>query len=294
MASAPRAVKRAARLGVHPNRAGGPTRPPAAHGLIDSTRERLLGSPLVRGVATGLLAGLLLASGTGPAAADPLAEARALFLRYDEDLGRIDRAREALEREVAGEPEPRLEALLLLAWVQLTWADLRARDPEAKLAGYERGRDTARRAIERAPRSAEAHLWYAANLGRWAILKGKLRAAFVVPTLREEIRIVLDLEPGHPAGLSLAGSFYLETPGLLGGDTALAEAYQRKALAADPHFTRARLELAKCLIVHRRYDEAARELRRVLDEREPSYRADWAIRHRPAADRLLREIGARS
>jgi len=222
----------------------------------------------------------------------PVAEAWTLFQSFHEDLARIDRARGVLEDAVRREPS--LDALLLLAWVHLSWADLRAKTLEDKLAGYERGRDVAKRAIELAPRSPEAHLWYAANLGRWAIAKGKLRAAFLLSTLRGEIDTVLALDPNHVGGLALAGSFYLETPGFLGGDLDRAEAYERKALALDPHFTRARVELAKVLIERGRYAEARRELQQVLDETQPSYLADWAIRHKPTAARLLAQIRDRA
>lgn len=220
--------------------------------------------------------------------AGPVAEAWTLFQSFHEDLARIDRARAILEDAVRRAPS--LDALLLLAWVDLSWADLRAKTLEDKLAGYERGRDAAKRAIALAPRSPEAHLWYAANLGRWAIAKGKLRAAFLLSTLRGEIDTVLALDPNHVAGLALAGSFYLETPGFLGGDLDRAEVYERKALALDPHFTRARVELAKVLIERGRYAEARRELQQVLDETQPSYVADWAVRHKPTAQRLLAQI----
>jgi len=207
---------------------------------------------------------------------------------FHEDLGRIDRARDLLENEVARAPG--LDALLLLSWAHLIWADYRAPSIDAKLASYERGRDTARRAIEMAPRSPEAHLWYAANLGRWAITKGKLHAAFLLSTLRQEIQTILELDPNHVPGLSLAGSFYLETPGMFGGDVPRAEGYLRKALSLDPHFTRARVELARCLIEEGKYDEAREQLKGVIDERQPSYVADWVMRHRPTAERLLAEI----
>jgi tetratricopeptide (TPR) repeat protein len=210
---------------------------------------------------------------------------------FHEDPARIDRARDALESEVARAPS--LEALLLLAWAHLAWADYRATNVEAKLASYERGRDVARRAIDMAPRSPEAHLWYAANLGRWAITKGKLRAAFVLSTLKQEIHTILEIDPNHVPGLALAGSFYLETPLVFGGDVTRAEGYLRRALSLDPHFTRARVELARCLIAEGRYDEARRELRGVIDEPRPSYVADWVLRHKPTAERLLAEIRAK-
>jgi tetratricopeptide (TPR) repeat protein len=244
---------------------------------------------------TLLVGGALAPSAVGavtPPTAGPVGEAWALFSGFHEDLARIDRSRALLEDAVRREPS--LEALLLLSWVHLTWADLRAGTPDEKLAGYERGRDIARRAIELAPRNPEAHLWYAANLGRWAIARGKLRAAFLLGTMAEEIQTILTIDPYHVAGLSLAASFYLETPGLLGGDLDKAATYARKALVLDPHFTRARVELARVLIEQQRYAEARRELQQVVDEPRPSYVADWVVRHRPRARRLLDQIRDKS
>jgi tetratricopeptide (TPR) repeat protein len=234
----------------------------------------------------------LAAWAVAPALTGPAAEAWALLTNFHEDRARLDRARDLLQAEV--ERTPTLEALVLLSWAHLAWADHRAPTTEAKLASYERGRDVAKRAIELAPRNPDAHLWYAANLGRWAIARGKLRAAFLVSTLKEEIDTILEIDPNHVPGLSLAGSFYFETPGMFGGDVARAEGYLRRALALDPHFTRARVELARCLIHQARYAEAREELQRVVDEPRPSYRADWVVRHRPIAQRLLAEIRARS
>jgi tetratricopeptide (TPR) repeat protein len=241
-----------------------------------------------------LLACVLVLTSIGPVlAATPPAvlDAWKNVATFHEDLSRIDRARDLLEAEVAREPS--LDALLLLAWAHLLWGDYRAPNLEAKLASYERGRDVAKRAIDLAPRNPEAHLWYAANLGRWALTKGKLRAAFLLSTLRHEIQTVLELDPNHVPGLALAGSFYLETPGMFGGDVPRAEGYLRRALALDPHFTRARVELARCLIEERRDDEARQQLEGVIDERQPSYPADWVLRHKPTAERLLAEIRTR-
>jgi tetratricopeptide (TPR) repeat protein len=242
-----------------------------------------------------LVGGVLIAAPAGavtPPVTGPVAEAWVLFSAFHEDLARIDRSRDLLEEAVRREPS--LEALLLLSWVHLTWADLRAGTPDDKLAGYERGRDVAKRAIDLAPRSPEAHLWYAANLGRWAIARGKLRAAFLLGTMEEEIQTILAIDPNHVPGLSLAASFYLETPALLGGSVAKAETHARRALALDPHFTRARVELARALVEQRRYAEARRELQLVVDEARPSYVADWVVRHRPRARRLIDQIRDKS
>ena len=238
-----------------------------------------------------LLVLALAAVTDAPAATPPsaaLVEAYKNLTTFHEDLARIDRARDLLEAEVARAPS--LDALLLLAWAHLLWADFRASSQEAKLASYERGRDVAKRAIEMDPKSPEAHLWYAANLGRWATTKGKLNAAFLLGTLKQEVQTVLDLDPNHVPGLALAGSLYLEIPYMFGGDIPRAESYLQKALSLDPHFTRARVELARCLIERRRYAEAREQLKQVIEERNPSYIADWVMRHRPVAEHLLAEI----
>jgi tetratricopeptide (TPR) repeat protein len=250
---------------------------------------------MTRVVTAAVACGLALVAGPAwpstPPRSPAILDAYKNVTSFHEDLSRIDRARDLLESEVARTPS--LDALVLLSWVHLVWADYRAPSVGAKLASYERGRDVAKRAIVMAPRSPEAHLWYAANLGRWAITKGKLRAAFLLSTLRQEIQTVLDLDPNHVPGLALAGSFYLEVPGMFGGDVPRAEGYLRKALSLDPHFTRARVELARCLIEEGRYDEARQQLNAVLDERQPSYIADWVMRHKPTAERLLAEIRAK-
>jgi tetratricopeptide (TPR) repeat protein len=268
---------------------------PRPRSLTRTGPGRRRGRAVVAGASgVALVVALALASPVGATTPPPspsVQEAWKMLTTFHEDRARLDRARDLLESEVARAPS--LNALLLLSWAHLTWADYRASTTDAKLASYERGRDVAKRAIDLAPRSPEAHLWYAANLGRWAITKGKLRAAFVLSTLRGEIDTILELDPNHVPGLALAGSFYLETPAMFGGDVPRAEGYLRKALSLDPHFTRARIELSRCLIALGRYDEARVELKRVVDERQPSYPADWTMRHRPTAERLLGEIRAR-
>jgi tetratricopeptide (TPR) repeat protein len=211
-------------------------------------------------------------------------------MRLNEDLARIGRARDALESEVARRPG--LDALLLLAWAHLLWGDYRASDVDAKLASYERGRDVAKRAIEMAPRSPEAHLWYVANLGRWAVTKNNLQAAFLLSTLKQEIQTVLQ-QIRQRAGTGGRRVVLPRDPSLFGGRRPARRGYLRKALALDPHFTRARVELARCLIAQGRYDEARQELKTVLDERQPSYIADWVRKHRPTAERLMAEIRAK-
>ena len=151
-----------------------------------------------------------------------------------------------------------------------------------------------RRAIDLAPRSAAAHFWFAANTGRWGQTKGVVRSLFLLPTVKEEIRTILALDPGFTAAYALAGNVLYEVPGFLGGDVKEAEAMFREGLAQDPRFTGLRVGLGKTLIKQGRIEEARRELQAVLDERAPTNPADWALTDSPEARRLLDALGERS
>lgn len=245
-------------------------------------------------IVLGALLVLLLASAAPPTAGagSPLDEARALFARYHEDPGHLDRARDLLEQMLREDPQP--EAFIFLAQVYLAWGDVRAQDREAKLAAYQRGRDVGQRAVELLPRNPEAHLWYAANLGRWGQTKGVLRSLFLIPTMKEEIETILELDPRHPQGHGLAGVFYMEVPALFGGSLDKAEEHLRKGLELDPRATNIRVDLARLLIKRERYDEARRELRKVLAEKNPRSVPDYMAKHRKAAQELLESIKEKS
>jgi predicted Zn-dependent protease len=214
--------------------------------------------------------------------------ARALVARYHEDPAVIDRARDTLE--AALQRDRQVETMVMLSYVHFLHGDVRATTAEDKLAAYDRGREMGRRAVELSPRSHDAHLWYAINTGRWGQTKGIMRSLFLLPTVREEIDIILGLDPRSVRGNSLAGNVMLELPGLVGGDRAKAEEHFRRALATDPRFTVARVDLARALIAGGRYDEARRELQSVIGERAPTLIADWTVKDLPRARALLESI----
>ena len=238
-------------------------------------------------VAACLLVALL--SPPSPVSAQSTVEtARALVARYHEDATAIERARDTLE--TALQRDRQVETMVMLSYVQFLYGDVRATTSDDKLAAYERGREIGRRAVELAPRSHDAHLWYAINTARWGQTKGIMRSLFLLPTVREEIDIILTLDPRSVRGHSLAGNVMLELPGLVGGDRAKAEEHFRKALATDPRFTVARVDLARALIAGGRYDEARRELQRVVAERAPTLVADWTAKDLPRARALIESI----
>ncbi len=241
-----------------------------------------------------LLIGLLLVSPTATARSEssPLvAEFREFSTRFHEDPARLDQILEGLDQALetnsynsntstnstnpsistysTKSTKSYMEKLLAMAQVCFIWGGIRATTDNQKLEAYERGQEVAKRAVELKPKNVSASFWYAVNTGRWGQSKGFLRSHFLVPTVKKEINIILKLDPNFTPAYSLAGNFFYEVPGLLGGDLDKAEEMFRKGLEQDPMFTELRMGLAKTLISDGRINEARQELQAVLDEKQP-------------------------
>jgi tetratricopeptide (TPR) repeat protein len=234
------------------------------------------------------LLAVVLAAAASAWAQTPVEAARALVARYHEDPTALDRARDLLDAALAR--DRKVETMAMLSYVQFLIGDVRATTAEDKLAAYDRGREIGKRAVELAPKSPDAHLWYAINTARWGETKGVLRSLFLLPTIREELDILLELDPRSVRAHILAGNVLLEVPGFAGGDRTKAEEHFKKALEIDPRFTNARVDLARVYIADTRYADARRELQRVVNETSPSVVADWTVKDAPRAQKLLESI----
>lgn len=245
-------------------------------------------NPLVL-VGTALV---LLVGSTAWARSPFVAELRTISARYHQDPSRLDAIRVGLEEALrTGED---VETLVALAQVSFIWGDVRAANNDQKLEASDRGRQAAKRAVELDSRNILAHFWYGTNTARWGQANGVVRSLFLLPTVKEEIRVILELDPSFPAVYALAGNVFYEVPGLLGGDLDKAEEMFRKGLELDPKFTAMRVGLGKTLIKKGRPAEARRELQAVLDEKAPSNLADWTLKDSKKAHQLLQSIKGQS
>jgi tetratricopeptide (TPR) repeat protein len=248
---------------------------------------------VARHFASGLAVAGLLLTAPGAREQSPLVdELRRVAVSYHEDPSQLFRIRDQLEAAITSDEH--VENLNALAWVCYIIGDLPDSTRAQKLAAYDRGRQVAKRVIEKEPRNVGGHFWYAVNTGRWGQTNGILRSLFLLPTVKREMETVLELDPSFTPVYNLAGHVYYEVPGLLGGDLDRAEALFRKGLAQDPKDTAIRLGLAKTLIKKNRIADARRELQAILDEQAPHNLADWVLKDSKEARALLESINARS
>jgi len=214
--------------------------------------------------------------------------AQALLADYQDDPARLREARVTLEEATRGDPNP--EALTLLARVWFLTGQVLARTAGERLAAFDAGREAARRAIEAAPQSAEAHLWHAINTGRLAQEKGMLSGALLFSKIKEEAELVLRLDPDSVGGHALAGSLAAHLPRALGGDVRRAEEHFQRALEIDPRSVGVRVELARLYVSLKRDADARRELTRAFEEPSPADYPYWKLKVEPEARALLASL----
>jgi tetratricopeptide (TPR) repeat protein len=267
-------------------------RPTLAAGPREFKLTRAAPAPSINRM-RALAAALLVIAAALPAWAQSslVAELRVWSTRYNENPQKIDELRTALEQ--AAQKDADVDTLLALSQVCFMYGDVRAKTPEEKLESYDRGRQTAKRAIELAPKSAPARFWYGTNTGRWGQTKGIMRSLFLLPTVKGAMETALELDPAYAPAYALGGSIYYEVPGFAGGDLDRSETLFRRGLDLDPHYTNMRLGLARTLSKKGRVVDARREALAVLEEKAPSNPADWIVKDVPQAKALLDQIKER-
>jgi tetratricopeptide (TPR) repeat protein len=154
--------------------------------------------------------------------------------------------------------------LVRLADVYLDLGDSLVGEQAKRRVAYEEGAKAAREAIEVQEHNAEAHYLYAANLGSSTQLTGLMASALTVQELKRHVDRALALHPNHAAALHMKGMILEELPWFLGGDAEGALTHLRRAVAANPSYVHARLDLAKAYMKRKNPAAARKELDAIL------------------------------
>jgi len=200
----------------------------------------------------------------------------------------LDQARAVLEDVIEQEPM-HVQALYELSHVYFLIGD-KASTKEEKLELYNLGKDYGERAKKADKGCAEAHFWYMVNMGRIGQTKGVLNSLFMVPDIRDEIDMVLKIDPEHTGALDAKAMLYFELPGVLGGSLSKTIEYLNEAIALDSNYTLLYVDMAKAYIKKDDHDKARWFLDRAIQITDPTYPADHTLDDKPEALLLLEQI----
>jgi len=180
--------------------------------------------------------------------------------------------------------------LTKLAGLYLELGDLSRDSKEERVSLHEQGARFAKQALILKETLADAHFYYAANLGRAAELKGLMASAFAVEELKLHATRAVELQADHAPALHMLGRMLEELPWFLGGDEDTALRYLQKAVSVDEHDIHARLDLAKLYIKRKNVTAATKELRKIIQRDSSEQSWNWEFRYKPEAEKILREL----
>ena len=180
-----------------------------------------------------------------------------------EDLLSAERAATIWEGRLAGDPRD-FEAAWKLSRARY-WLGGHAAEDERR-DQYELGVAVARQASAMEPGRPEGHFWMAANMGALAESFGLRAGLRYRGPIREQLEIVLGLDPGFQQGSAdrALGRWYFKVPRLFGGNDDRAIEHLERSLTYNPDSTATLFFLAETLIEMDRVGEARPRLEQLL------------------------------
>jgi tetratricopeptide (TPR) repeat protein len=206
--------------------------------------------------------------------AEAIAEADRFYAQRA-DLVRVRQAIVSLRQAQAGDPSN-----YDLAWRLAKFNYyLGAHTPESseQEKAYREGIDAGKLAVQLQDGKPEGHFWLGANYGGNAQIS-TLAGLGELDDIKHEMETVLKINEGFQSGSAymVLGQVYLESPRLLGGDTAKAIGYLEKGIRLGPDNALLRVRLAEAYAEAHRNDDARKQIdalmaMKPLPDYEPEY-----------------------
>lgn len=221
-----------------------------------------------------------------------LEQANQTFSNYDINIQNLKKAitlyKQIIESSHSNALKAKAYANMSMAY--LTMGDFSQLSHTNALKDYEEGKKAAQKAIELNTYESDGYFWYAGNLGRIAQRKNFMAALFILPEFTKYLKKAYELNPNSLFVLEAYAEFYFQLPKAFGGSNTKSIEYAERALKIDSHYTMPYTTLAKVYISEEKYDIARKLLEKVIDFKDPSYRAGWVMYDRPLAKKLYQSI----
>lgn len=191
--------------------------------------------------------------------------ANLILNREDDHPARLIEARALL---IEAAQSKKLDQAYVLLAEALFWLGEYATEKADKEKYFSEGVEHGKIAVEKAPDSAAAHLWYAANMGAHGLIRGIMSSLFYLGPIDQHGKRAIDLDESffYGAPLRLMGRYYHQAPGwpVGKGDLGKAISHLEKAVDVGPEFLLNHLYLAEAYLAKRKKDD----VRDLLDEIE--------------------------
>ena len=207
--------------------------------------------------------------------------------RHEEEVNLMDS--KILLDEVLEEESGNEEALWQLSRLYYALGD-ETTDKNQKIEYYEKGQKMAEDLIKLNNNNPEGHFWLGVNLGRIGQVRGVMKSLSLVPTIRREFEKALELDPEHTGAMDGLAVLYYELPGLFGGNLNKSLEYLNKAIVVDSNYAIIYVDFAKVYMKRKEYDKAENYLNKMLSIKNPTHPADFYIKDKAEAMKLLEEI----
>ncbi len=194
-----------------------------------------------------------------------------------------------LLKEVLNEDSKNEAALWKFARFYYTYGD-QSTDKDEKIDFYEKGKELSEKLIKINDNNPEGHFWLGVNHGRIGQQRGVMKSLSLVPTIRREFEKTLELNPEYTGAMDGLAVLYYELPGLFGGNLDRSLEFLNKALDIDPNYSILYIDLAKVYIKKREYKIAEDYLNKMLELTNPTHPADFYLKDKKEAEKLLGEI----
>lgn len=207
--------------------------------------------------------------------------------RQEEEVNLMDS--KILLDEVLEEDSENEEAMWQLSRLYYILGD-ETTDKNQKFEYYEKGQKTAEDLIKLNDNNPEGHFWLGVNLGRIGQVRGVMKSLSLVPTIRREFEKALELDPEHTGAMDGLAVLYYELPGIFGGNLNKSLEYLNKAIAIDSNYAILYVDFAKVYMKRKEYDEVENCLNKMLAIKNPTHPADFYLKDKAEAMKLLEEI----